>query len=373
MTTHGRHRRPLSARRRVVTRAALVAVGFVVAASGVAWGYFSSASAGYGAATAGTLAPPASFSATPTSPTEITLAWTAPSTPPKGSYTYVLAGPLGSGGSCNTSMASGTSKCTVEGLTPGTTYTWTIQVRYETWFSGTKPASAITPVPTPSFVGVGPIQTWIKPTTKQVAYPAGVEATDLLVLIISRSHNNTVACPKPWSTSVSHPVDPPSVHGFLEVCATTYISGTHVTLSLQGTAVRGSEAEVAAFANVTKATPFDSTPTTHSIVALSTATSAGTYTPPNFSASAPGDMALSVVMENSDTTNVPSLTLKSAQGFTALTSGGQLTTDSSALNFAYKSVQATGPVSFPTWQGTDHAGDLWIGASFAVRANPSGP
>ncbi|MGH9101255.1 MAG: fibronectin type III domain-containing protein, partial [Acidimicrobiales bacterium] len=180
MTTRGIHRRTSSRRHWLLARTTLVAAGFVLAASGAAWGYFSASSGGYGVAAAGAVAEPASFSATATSATQVTLSWSAPSPPPPETYSYTLTGTLGTGtGTCTATMASAVTTCTVTGLAPSTPYMWSLEVVYESWSGPKTDAGATTQVLTPSFVGVGAIQTWTTSATETVAYPSGVAATDL--------------------------------------------------------------------------------------------------------------------------------------------------------------------------------------------------
>ena len=350
--------------------AALIALGFLLAASGAAYAFFSATGSGtYGLAAAGHLTPPGSFSAMPSSATQVTLNWSPPSPPPPGSYTYVLTGTLGTGGTCSASMGTAMTSCSVKGLSPQSSHSWTLAVKFYTWLSTSKQAAATTEILSPSLLGVGPITTWAthtSPSTKPVAYPrVKLTSTDLLVLVVARSHNNTVTCPSSWTTVAAFTAHSGSAHAFLGVCAAFYSSGTHVTVTVDGTALRGVSAEVAAFKNVTTRTPFDGT-------AVKSSSSAGavTFAPTGITTSVAGDLALSVVMENSGTTSIPTLTLLNARGFAAQRSGGVATATSNALDFATMAVPSAGPVVFPTWKGTVSAGSLWVGASLALRADP---
>ena len=367
---------PRLPRFRHVALVALVALWFLLAASGVAYAFFSATASGtYGLAVAGHLTPPASFTASATSASAVKLSWSAPTPAPPESYAYVLTGTLGTGGTCAASMPTGTTTCTVDGLSSGTSHSWTLAVKFHTWLSTTKQTFATTPVLTPTLGCVGPIQTWTSPASKQVTYPSCVKPSDLLVIILARSHNNdtnTASCPSGWSLQATDTVKSGGVHGFLEVCSHLYASGTSVAVTVQGTAQRGSSAEIAAFRHVTTSTPFDKTAVSTKRFTTATAAGVGTFTAPNFTTTTAGDLALSVVMENSDTSTIPTLALKAGttQGFSAQTSGGMQTTESDALDFATKAIPTPGTVQFPTWADTPTPSDVWIGESLALRADP---
>ena len=366
----GMHRRPR------LRHVALVALGFLLASAGVAYAYFSATASGtYALATAGRLMPPSSFTASVVSAAEVTLAWTPPTTAPPGSYSYVLTGTPGTGGTCAPSMPEGTTTCTVEGLTSGTStsHSWTLAVKFHTWLSTSAQTSATTKGAVPSLCKVGGSTTWTGPATKPVDYPSCVRATDLLVLLVARSHNNTAACPAGWTLRATGTVTRGEYHAFLEVCSRVYVSGTSVTMTIQGTAVRGSSAEVVAFQGATTTTPFDTTPTTSKVFTSASAEGAPTFSAPSFTTTTANDLALSVVMENATTTTLPTLSLASGTttGFTAEPSAGMQTTQSDALGVATLPVTKPGPVTFPTWTSTvASATDVWIGESLALMPDP---
>ncbi|MDA8309395.1 MAG: IPT/TIG domain-containing protein [Actinomycetota bacterium] len=354
---------------------ALIALGFLLAASGAAYAFFSANSSGtYGLAQAGQLAPPASFSASVISASTVELTWSAPTPAPPGSYSYVLTGTLGTGGTCSASMPEGATGCNVEGLTSTTHHSWTLAVKFHTWLSTPKPASATTKGAVPALCGIGGVTSWTGPATKPVAYPGCVQPTDLLVLVLARSHNNTAACPPSWTLRATGTVTAGKYHAFLEVCSRVYVSGDAVTMTVKGTAVRGSSAEVAAFEGVTTTTPFDTTPTSTQDFTSVSAKGAATFSAPGFTTTAAHDLALSVVMENDTTTTIPVLSLTAApttRGFDAQSSGGMQSTESDALDVATKPATAPGPVVFPTWTSTvTNATDVWIGESLALRPDP---
>lgn len=368
-----RHSAGLVPHRHFVFQMALVALGFLVASAGVAYAYFSAAASGtYGLASAGRLTPPASFTALGTSTTQVTLSWTAPNTAPPGTYTFALAGPLGAGGNCTPLMSTSKTSCEVKGLSDGKSYSWTLRVKFHTWESANKSASATTKVAPPNLCGIGSIQSWSSPSTKHVTYPGCVQPTDILVLILARSHNNTASCPTGWTLRAADTVKSGGIHGFLEVCSAVYKSGTYVPMTVNGTAVRGSSAEVAAFEGVTTTTPFDKTALTTRIFTTATAKGGGALTAPSFTTTSASDLALSVVMENSATTTIPTLTLAAAtaDGFTGQPSGGMQTTESDGFGFATKAIPAPGLVKFPTWKGMANSTDVWVGESLALMADP---
>lgn len=359
---HARH--ATRTRRFWFGRVTLVVAGLLAASGGTAWAYFTATSSGTGAALAGKIAAPTTFATSGVTTGSVTLTWVAPSTPPPTGYELTQS--PGTLATCSATPAATATSCTATTLTPGTTYTWTIQARYDTWLSTPVTTSAKTLVAPPRLVGVGIPTTWAthtSPSTKPVAYPTGLSTNDLLVLIIARSHNNTVACPTGWTTRASVTAHTGAPHAFLGVCSLLYTGGTHVTVTLTGTSLRGVSAEIAAFSHVTPITPFDGTAATSS-----SAAGAGTFSASGITTTVTRDLALSVVMENPVTTTIPTLTLSAAQGFSATTSVGIATTTSNAIAFATKTITTPGAVSFPTWTST-HTG-LWVGASLALKPDP---
>ena len=144
-------------------------------------------------------------------------------------------------------------------------------------------------------------------------------------------------------------------------------------MTIQGTAVRGSSAEVVAFQGATTTTPFDTTPTTSKVFTSASAEGAATFSAPSFTTTTARDLALSVVMENATTTRIPALSLAAGttQGFTAVPSAGVQTTQSDALDVATRPVTTPGHVTFPTWTSTVAiATDVWIGESLALEPDP---
>lgn len=358
-------------------RIALVAAGFLATSAGTAWAYFSASGTGTsGAARAGALTPPRDFSAAVATSSQVTLSWTAPATAPPGTYTYTLSGTLPAGSTCTTSMPSTTTSCSVKGLTGSTAYSWTLAVTLHAWTSTSVQATATTFVTSPTLVGVGAITTWTSPATETVHYPGNLTATDLLVLMLARSHNNKATCPTGWTLRASDTVKSASVHAFLEVCSKVYTgAATSVAMTVDGTATRGSSAEIAAFSGVTTTTPFDTTASSGTTSVAASRAGSGTFTPANFTTTSAGDLALSAVMENSDTTTIPTLALTpgATQGFTAQPSGGMQTTQSDALTFADEAVPLPKLVPFPTWTGSPGTSVVWIGESLALRADPATP
>jgi cellulose 1,4-beta-cellobiosidase len=100
----------------------------------------ASESSGSNAVAAATLANPAGFTATAASATSANLGWTAPST----LTGYALAQSGGTLTGCPATPTSTTTSCTATGLSPATTYTWTLQTAYDSWLSSGTMASAET-------------------------------------------------------------------------------------------------------------------------------------------------------------------------------------------------------------------------------------
>ena len=124
---------------------ALIAVGFVVASSGVAYAYLSATGSGtYGLAKAGALDAPALTVASHT-PTSATLTWTPPSNPTDTTWTMTETGNLMSGGSC--AEASPSPTCTVSGLAPGTTYHFQLTYTLHNWSKSSNTATVTTTAP----------------------------------------------------------------------------------------------------------------------------------------------------------------------------------------------------------------------------------
>ncbi|MGH9919882.1 MAG: hypothetical protein ACRD6W_13590, partial [Nitrososphaerales archaeon] len=102
----------------------LFTVGFLFASAGAAWAYFSATTSGtYAVAKAGSITAPTKFSSSTLTSTSVKLTWTAPTTPPPSTFTFVLTGTIGTGSTCKASMTSSTHTCFVKGLSGGTPYT----------------------------------------------------------------------------------------------------------------------------------------------------------------------------------------------------------------------------------------------------------
>ena len=350
-------------------RATLVAAGFLLTSAGVAAAYFSATSTTTLAAVAGHLTPPRTFKASTVTTTSVTLRWTAPATTPPGTYTYVLAGPLGTGGTCTTTMPSTTPSCSVNGLPGNTAYTWTLHVKFHTWTSTNVQVSVRTL--SVEFVGAGTAESTTGKKTVTVPFPSGLQATDLLLLLLSRSHNNSVTCPSGWASAASNSVTGSGAHVYEEVCDKRWTSGTSVVVTFKGTNATGSwTTEVIAFANVTTTTPFDvASPTSSSSIG------AATFTPTGLTTASPGDVVVSVVAENAQTSSTPTLSLKTGatQSFTAGTSHGITSGTSEALDFGYKTTPTPTAVTMPTWHTTQTSSkSKWAGITLALKFDPPG-
>jgi Fibronectin type III domain len=90
--------------------------------------------------TAETLSNPTGFSASTASSTSANLSWTAPST----LTGYALSQSAGTLAGCSATPSPATTSCTASGLSPATTFTWTLQTAYDDWLSTGVQASAET-------------------------------------------------------------------------------------------------------------------------------------------------------------------------------------------------------------------------------------
>ncbi|MFN8194812.1 MAG: hypothetical protein U0R80_11095 [Nocardioidaceae bacterium] len=101
----------------------------LLVASGPGHALWTASSTGsYGLAQATTLTAPTLTAGTATA-TTMPLSWTRPYTP----TSYALAQSPGSLGGCAAAPGSGSSSCTATGLTPNTSYTWTLTANLSSW------------------------------------------------------------------------------------------------------------------------------------------------------------------------------------------------------------------------------------------------
>jgi|GEM_PF-6161995 len=240
--------------------------------------------------------------------------------------------------------------------------------------SGSNPTGVTITVTSPAiqFLGAGAASTGTGNSAASVAFPsptAGLKATDLLLLLIARSHNNSVTCPTGWNMNATMAVTAGGAHAYEEVCYKKWTSGSAVTVTFTGTNTTSWTTEVVGFRNVTSTNPFDLT----SVTSASGA-GAATFTPTGFKTAHTLDVAVSVVMENAATTTKPTFTLQNPQSFATGSSAGTASGTSEALNYAYKTIAAkTTTVAFPTWHTTQtSSGSHWIGVSIALRDDPPG-
>lgn len=134
---HGRRRRSGW----VVPAGFAVAVAAALSAPGVALALFvSTPSAQTASVTAATIGAPTNFSAIATGSTAAKLSWTAPST----LTGYTLSQSPGTLAGCSATPSASTTSCTATGLSPGTSYTWTLTAVYNNWNSSSVQARATT-------------------------------------------------------------------------------------------------------------------------------------------------------------------------------------------------------------------------------------
>jgi hypothetical protein len=138
-------------RRRLLSRITLMAVGLVVASSGVAYAYLSTTGSGtYGLARAGALNAPTLSVASQTL-TSATLTWTPPSNPTGTTWVMKETGSAVGSGTCSGSKP--TPPCTVTGLSSSHTYHFKLTYTLDAWqkTSNTLQVTTTAP-PSPSFV-----------------------------------------------------------------------------------------------------------------------------------------------------------------------------------------------------------------------------
>ncbi len=141
MTTGQHARRAPRQRRLIVAATVIFAVGLALTAPGMALAVFTSQPAAQTASvTAATISPPTGFSASASGTTSASLSWTAPAT----LTGYTLSQSPGTLAGCSATPASGSTNCTATGLSPATTYTWTLKAVYNNWQSPSAQAAAET-------------------------------------------------------------------------------------------------------------------------------------------------------------------------------------------------------------------------------------
>lgn len=141
MSGSHRLRRTRRSRGRVVSACILLALAALVGVPGAAFGFFSSHPAARAASmTAATIAAPTNFTATAVASTTVNLSWTAPSN----LTGYTLSQSPGTLAGCSATPSSSATSCTATGLSPKTTYTWTLTAVYQNWASSQVTAHATT-------------------------------------------------------------------------------------------------------------------------------------------------------------------------------------------------------------------------------------
>jgi len=125
--------------RRIFLAAAVLGLAIVVSAPAGALALFSAApSAQTAGVTAATISAATGFQTTATGSATVNLSWTA--APALTGYT--LAQSPGTLAGCSATPSAGTTSCTATGLSPTTTYTWTLTANYNNWKSSSAQASA---------------------------------------------------------------------------------------------------------------------------------------------------------------------------------------------------------------------------------------
>ncbi len=141
MRMRGSRWRSVSPRVTFVPVLITIVVAVTVAVPGIAFALFSAAPAGQSAAVAAaTISPPTSFTATAAGAGTASLAWTGPAT----ETGYTLTQSPGTLAGCPASPAASSTSCTATGLSPATSYTWTLTADYNNWASSGVTADAQT-------------------------------------------------------------------------------------------------------------------------------------------------------------------------------------------------------------------------------------
>lgn len=148
-----RRRRPGRPRRRLFARAALIAAGFLVTSTGVAYAYFSATSSGtYGLTSAGTLSA-AELSVASTTSTSATLTWETPSNADGTSWAMKETGSTAGTGTCF-AVTDPLPTCTVTGLVPSTTYQFALTYTLDSWRTTSNTVTVTTATPPATCGGV---------------------------------------------------------------------------------------------------------------------------------------------------------------------------------------------------------------------------
>lgn len=141
MSVRGSSRWCVSQRVTFVPVLMLIVVTVTLAVPGIAFAVFSAAPAGQSAGvTAATISPPSTFTATATGASTASLSWSGPAT----KTGYTLTQSPGTLAGCSASPSASSTSCTATGLSPATSYTWTLTADYNNWASSAVSASAQT-------------------------------------------------------------------------------------------------------------------------------------------------------------------------------------------------------------------------------------
>ena len=159
----------------------------LTATSGTLGRLSAARASGSNSLTAATISAPAGFTATATGGTTATLSWTAPPT----LTGYTLSQSPGTLAGCSAAPSAGTTSCTATGLSPKTSYTWTLTAVDHSWTSPAATTSTTTPGVSAALLKASPTDT----TASNSSMVTGVNTTsgaDLLILVYRQqaSSNN---------------------------------------------------------------------------------------------------------------------------------------------------------------------------------------
>ncbi len=161
---------------------------------------------GHDAFAAATISAPTGFAATGASSTTAALTWTAPAT----LTGYKLAQSPGTLAGCSATPTASTTSCTATGLSPGTTYTYTLTAVYNSWSSPSVQASATTP----AAISATLLASTTSTTSGQSTTVTGVNTTSgtpLLILVYRQGSSSNLSVSSVTGSAISSSNGPSQV------------------------------------------------------------------------------------------------------------------------------------------------------------------
>jgi hypothetical protein len=357
----GSPRATVARRLQVGTAIGLIAAS--VLSGGAAFGIFSSLfSTQTDTFVAGQINPATNFAASSVTSTGATLSWTPATQPTGATITSVTITQSPTGGSGCTGLAVTATTCTLTGLSPSTTYTWTVNYFDNGWQAVTT-TSATTQASGGTFGGLGAATCLTNSQNNAVVnYPTGAATGDLVILVVANNTNQLadfsqggdstgwteVATPSGSGGPTTYPPGP-SNNQRLQVFWHVVVAGeTSVTLRMQT-----NSSGVCGWVIDYKGVPSPITQNPNPTTTFGSSTAATTLTPGTFTTAAANSLVLNFTEVTAATVTAP--TLSTANGFTrdvgttAQPAAGQ---PSMGLSVGSRNVAATGAVTSPTWSNT---------------------